>query len=96
MSCASAETTARLDEAQAARIAVEKAKADRDAAKVAAEPKVVQAHGEADANEILTKSLSDEILRQRYIDALNKASTVYVVPDGSTPFVNVPQAPTVP
>lgn len=90
----SADTTARLDEAQAARIAVEKAKADRDAAKVAAETKVVVAQGEADANQILTESLSDEILRQRYIDALNKASTVYVVPEGSTPFVNVPQGVT--
>lgn len=87
----------RFDDAQAARIAVDKAKADQEAAKVTAQTKVIEAQGvadaavvaaqgQSDANDLLTKSLTPEVLQQRWIDAL-KEGTVYVVPPGSTPFV---------
>lgn len=88
---------ARFDEAQAARIAVDKARADQEAATVVARTKVIEAQGVADsavvnaqgqaeANDILTKSLSEEILTQRYIDALTNGS-VFIVPEGSTPLI---------
>jgi regulator of protease activity HflC (stomatin/prohibitin superfamily) len=79
------------------------AQANLRAATVEAQTRVVQAQagadaaraeaqGQADANELLTKSLTDKVLQQRYIDAL-KAGTVFVVPEGSSPLVNIPAAP---
>lgn len=82
----SADVAARFDEAQASRIAVDKANADQEAAKVVADTKVIEAQGVADANAVLTKSLTPEVLQQKYIDALG-AGTVFVVPDGSQPLV---------
>ncbi|MDM7854538.1 prohibitin family protein [Cellulomonas alba] len=79
----------RFDDAQAARIAVEKAEAEQQQAAVEAATKKIEAQGTADANAVLSKSLTPQVLQQRYIDALTKASTVYVVPQGSTPMVGV-------
>lgn len=86
------EVKARFDEAQASRIAESKAQAEQEVARVTAETKVIEAQGIADSNNILTQSLSPEVLSQRYIDAL-KAGTVFVVPEGSTPLVTTNQAP---
>jgi regulator of protease activity HflC (stomatin/prohibitin superfamily) len=82
----------RFDDAQAARIAVEKAQAEQQQASVEAATKKIEAQGIADANAVLTQSLTPEVLQQRYIDALSKASTIYVVPQGSTPMVGVGSA----
>jgi regulator of protease activity HflC (stomatin/prohibitin superfamily) len=82
----------RFDDAQAARIAVDKAQAEQQQAQVDAQTKVIEAQGVADANAVLAKSLTPEILQQKYIDALSKASTVYVVPAGSTPMVGIGSA----
>ena len=87
----------RFDDAQAARIAVDKAKADQEAAKVTAQTKVIEAQGvadaavvsaqgQSDANDLLTKSLTPEVLQQRYLDAIANG-TVFVVPQGSTPLI---------
>ena len=76
-------------EAQAAEIDKQKALNQQDVAKTEAETKRIQAQGEARANDELNKSLTDKILQQKYIDALSKAKELYVVPDGSTPMVNV-------
>lgn len=84
---------ARFDEAQAARIAVTKAEADQETARVNADTEVIKQQGVADANAILTASLTPEVLQQRYIDALAQAGAVFVVPDGSQPLVQVPGAP---
>lgn len=79
--------------AQSAEIAKATAQNEQETAKVQAETKVLQAQKEAEANELLAKSLTPEVLTQKYIDALNKAGTIYVVPEGSTPMVGVqPQA----
>lgn len=46
--------------------------------------------GAADANAILTESLTPEVLQQRYIDALKsigKEGNLVVVPEGSQPIV---------
>ena len=86
------EVKARFDAAQAARIEVEKAKAELEATQVSAQQKVVQAQAEADANAILNGSLTDNILQQRYLDTLKElaaAGNLVVVPDGFSGLVNV-------
>jgi membrane protease subunit (stomatin/prohibitin family) len=80
----------RLDEAQAARIAVDKAEADQERVRVEAETELIRQQGIADANAVLTESLTPEVLQQKYIDALREAGAVYVVPEGSQPLVQVP------
>lgn len=51
-----------------------------------------QAAAQAEANRLLAESLSPQILEQRRIEAM-KEGTVYVVPQGSTPLVQVQPAP---
>lgn len=80
--------TDRFAEAQNSRIEVDRAQADQDRARVEAETRVIAAQGEADANRILSESLTPEVLQQRYIEALNTSGTVFVVPEGSQPLVN--------
>ena len=78
--------------AQEAAINVQTEQAKLDAAKVSAQQKVVQAQAEADANAILAASLTDAILKQRYLDTLKElaaAGNVVVVPEGFNGLVNV-------
>lgn len=78
--------------AQEAKINVQTEEAKLEAAKVSAQQKVVQAQAEADANEILAKSLTSAILQQRYLDTLAKlaeAGNLVVVPEGFNGLVNV-------
>lgn len=76
------------EKAQAAEVAKATAKNNQEVAKVEAETKVIEAEGEADANRILSESLSQEVLTQKYINAINNSNSIYVVPEGSTPMVN--------
>lgn len=82
----------RFDDAQAARIEVERAKAQLEATEVSAQQRVVQATAEAEANDILAASLSDPVLQQRYLDTLRElaaAGNLVVVPEGFNGLVNV-------
>lgn len=79
----------RFGAAQSARIDNEKAKAELETATINAQQKIVQADAEAQANQKLAASLTEPILRQRYIDALSKAQFM-VVPEGSNNMINVP------
>lgn len=65
---------------------VQEAEATQRTRIVEAETKRIEAQGVADANAILNTTLTPEVLQQKYIDAL-KEGTIYVVPDGSTPFI---------
>lgn len=78
-----------LNDVEAANQAAAKAEAEQRQALVQAETKRIEAQGVADANAILTQSLTPQVLQQRYIDALAKSGTIYVVPEGSTPLVTV-------
>lgn len=91
------EVMARYDEAQQARIKITTAEAEQQArlvqadterqvALIDAEKAVITSQGKADANAILNASLTPAILQQMYINAL-AAGTIYVVPEGSTPFI---------
>lgn len=86
------EVKSNFDAAQTARISVEKATAELEKAKVDAQQKVAQATAEAEANRILAASLTDPILKQRYLDTLGKLASkgnVVVVPEGFNGLVNV-------
>jgi regulator of protease activity HflC (stomatin/prohibitin superfamily) len=64
----------------------EAARADAAAKQVQNEQLIKNAEAEAEANEIISDSLTEELIRLRQIEAYKKG-TVYVVPEGSTPFV---------
>lgn len=91
------EITDRYATAQAAEIDKQTALNEQETAKVKAETKKINAQADADANAILTQSLTDQVIQQHYIDALTeigKNGNLVVVPEGSTPMVNVPAANT--
>lgn len=79
--------------AQSAEIAKAEALNKQETAKVNAETKVIEAEKTAEANRILTESLTPEVLQQKYIDALASiganGNLVIVPSDGST-MVNIP------
>lgn len=83
------EITSRYADAQAAEIDKQKALNEQEVAKTKAETKKIEAQGVADANKVLNDSLTDNVLKQKYIDALGNAKNLTVVPDGSVPMVNV-------
>ena len=84
--------TEAYSKAQSAEIAKQKAQNDQETARVVAETKRIEAEGEANANAVLTESLTPEVLQQRYIDALREIGAngnLVVVPEGSQPLVSV-------
>lgn len=76
-------------EATAAEIGKTTAENQLEIAKVNSQQKVVEATGEADANRVLAESLSNEVLTSKYIDMLSKADSLTIVPDGSSPLINI-------
>ena len=81
---------AKYAEATAAEIAKTTAENNQKVAEVEAATKVTQANGQAEANKVLSESLTDEVIQQNYIDTLKEMSAngnVVVVPQGSTPVV---------
>ena len=76
-------------DAQQAEIQRQKAENEKAVAQVQAETKVIEAQGTADSNKILTESLSDELLMQKYIEAIGKSDTVYLLPNDSMPILNM-------
>ena len=81
-------------DAQNARTEIVKAQAELEASQISAQQKVVQAKAEADANATLAASLTDPILRQRYLDTLKELATagnlVIVPADGGNQIINIP------
>lgn len=91
-----AEVKERFASAQNARIQVETAKAEADAAREKAagekDAAITRAEGESEANNIIAKSLNETILQQRYLDTLSKLAAegnLVVVPEGFNGLVNV-------
>lgn len=84
----------RFSDAQNARTQIVKAQAELEAAQISAQQKVVQAESEAKANAVLAASLTDPILRQRYLDTLKElaaAGNLVVVPEGGgNQILNIP------
>lgn len=74
--------------AQSAQVEQQRAQNEQSTAKIEAETKKIEAQGTADSNQILAESLTDEVLKQHFIDAINNSDTVYVVPEGSKPIIS--------
>lgn len=74
--------------AQKAEVAKQEAQNKLEVAKVEGETKVIEATKEAEANQVLSESLTDEVLMSEYIEALKNADSLTVVPDGSQPIIN--------
>lgn len=92
----SGEVQSRFDAAQQARIDVETSKANLEKSRVDAEQAIVRAEadakariaaaeGEAEANRILSESLTEKVLRQRYLDTLASLAAAgnLVITDGT-------------
>lgn len=78
--------------AQQAQINVTKEKANLEAATVKAQLKVATATAEAEANRLLDGSLTANVLESKRLDSLvsiGEKGNLIVVPEGSTPFVQV-------
>lgn len=78
--------------AQKTEISKQNAVNEQEAEKVKIETQILKAQGEAEANEIRSKSLTPEILQQEYIKALKNGQTIYVVPEGGSTVV-IPNTP---
>lgn len=80
----------KYSEAQQAEIERQTAVNKQETAKVNAETAVIEAQGTAEANDVLSQSLTDEVLQQKYIDALREIGAngnLVVVPEDSQPLV---------
>lgn len=56
-----------------------------------AKQRVIDAKGVADANNILNGSLTENVLKSKYIDALQNAKNLSIVPNGTIPMLTTPQ-----
>lgn len=75
--------------AQSAQVEQQRAQNEQDTARIEAETRIIESEGVAESNRILAESLTDEVLTQNYIDAINNSNTIYVVPEGSAPMIGV-------
>lgn len=65
------------------------AQANLRATEVSAKAKIAEAEAEAKANDILNKSLTGNVLRKQWIDAIKASGKTIVVPDSAAPLINV-------
>jgi regulator of protease activity HflC (stomatin/prohibitin superfamily) len=83
----------RFKDAQNAQTDLLKAQTEAQTAKATAtgekDAAIERANGEAEANRLIAASLTPQVLQQRYIDALSKASTI-VVPNNFTSLGQLP------
>ena len=81
---------AALREAEWSRqIAVEEAKALKESATLKAESEVIRARGIAEANEIISKSLTTEYIQYKFVEGLNDGNTevIYVPTEANLPIL---------
>lgn len=82
----------RINASQAAQQQLVQAQANTKVKEEEATQRLIEAKGIADANNTLNGSLTENVLRDKYIQALQNAKSLVVVPNGSTPMVGVPSA----
>ena len=76
--------------AQTSEIEKQRAVNEQEVARVNAETRAIEAEGERNANEILSQSLTPEVLQQQYYETLQDIGSkgnLVVVPEGSQPIV---------
>lgn len=70
-------------------VEIENARADKEKAIIEADKKVEVAKKEAEANRIQSESLTEQILSEKYIDALKTTQNKVIITDGKTiPYLN--------
>lgn len=85
-------------EAQNARTKIETATANLKASEISSQEKVVQANAEAEANRVISESLSEEVLKLRGFDALRYAADKgnLIITDGGGTLLNIDAPQTAP
>ena len=81
---------AQLKEAEWNRqIAVQEAEALKESAKLRADAEVLRARGIAEANEIISKSLTKEYIQYKFVEGLNDGNTevIYVPTEANLPIL---------
>lgn len=81
---------AQLKEAEwSRRIAIEEANAEKESAKLKAEAEVIRAEGIAEANRIISDSLSTQYIQYRFVEGLNDGNTevIYVPTEANLPIL---------
>lgn len=70
-------------------IAVQEAEALKESAKLKAEAEVIRAGGIAEANEIISKSLTKEYIQYKFVEGLNDGNTevIYVPTEANLPIL---------
>ncbi|MCK5449849.1 membrane protease subunit [Candidatus Pacearchaeota archaeon] len=70
-------------------IAVQEAEALKESAKLKAEAEVIRASGIAEANEIISKSLTKEYIQYKFVEGLNDGHTevIYVPTEANLPIL---------
>lgn len=83
--------TAAFAEAQNARTRVATEEANLKAVEVSAQQKVVQAKADAESNRLLNESLTENVLKNRELDALRDVASKgnLIISDGSS-LINIP------
>jgi len=79
-----------LKEAEWSRqIAVEEAKATKDSATLKSEAEVIRARGIAEANRIISQSLTKEYIQYKFVEGLNDGNTevIYVPTEANLPLL---------
>ena len=79
-----------LKEAEWSRqIAVEEAKAEKESASLKAEAEVIRAGGIAEANRIISNSLTNEYIKYKFVEGLNDGNTevIYVPTEANLPIL---------
>ena len=81
---------AQLKEAEWNRqIAIQEAEALKESAKLKAEAEVTRAKGIAEANEIISESLTEEYIQYKFVEGLNDGNTevIYVPTEANLPIL---------
>ena len=81
---------AELKEAEwSRRIAIEEANAEKESAKLKAEAEVIRAEGIAEANRIISGSLTETYIKYKFVEGLNDGNTevIYVPTEANLPIL---------
>lgn len=70
-------------------IAVQEAQATMESSKLIAEAEVIRAYGIAEANEIISNSLTTEYIKYKFVEGLNDGNTevIYVPTEANLPIL---------
>ena len=70
-------------------IAIEEARAEKESATLKKETDIIRAEGIAEANEIISKSLTDKYIRWKWVEGLHDGSSevIYVPTEANLPIL---------